>query len=456
MLKTKDKFVVDDTGNNIFIRGTSLGSWLMMERHLTGFAGVEQQFRNFFKQYAGAEKADYFFDGYLSNWVGEADFKYIKELGCNSLRIAFNYRHFESDIKPFEYKPEGFRHIDRLLELAKKYQICLILDMHAAPGFQNHDWHSDNYTGEKNLYADANYQKRLFKLWRHIADHYKNEEYIAGYEVFNEPVAEGKEEEAALNKIYKETVKAIREVDKSHIVFLEGNFWGRDFECLDAPFDSNLVYSPHFYSTSGTGAVSYPGPIPGGEYCNKRYLEAQFDSRDWFMNKYNVPCWLGEFGWFSMDRDPYIEGRQRYSQDLLDIINARDYHWSHWIYKDAGNKSLVYLHPESPWMTFNAEFRDLKTKYKCDVSDVSVLDNGDEMIVQSLLNPELAAYISDIKKSMYLMGRRKASEIVMEKMARKFAKLSYKEIDDLLSSFKFENCLKCNAGITEIFRAHVK
>ncbi|MDR1287753.1 MAG: glycoside hydrolase family 5 protein [Treponema sp.] len=97
------------------------------------------------------------------------------------------------------------------------------------------------YERGKKIIADSSdpaylqtggYQQRFFSLWKYIADHYRNEEYIAGYDLMNEPVAEGEEEEKMLNEVYKSATRAIREVDKNHIVFLKGNMWGRYFKCF--------------------------------------------------------------------------------------------------------------------------------------------------------------------------------------------------------------------------------
>lgn len=68
-------------------------------------------------------------------------------LGMNCVRIPFHYRHFEDDESPMRLKEAGFRLLDRAVGLCSRHCMYTVLDLHAAPGFQNQRWHSDNPTG---------------------------------------------------------------------------------------------------------------------------------------------------------------------------------------------------------------------------------------------------------------------------------------------------------------------
>ena len=41
----------------------------------------------------------------------------IRFISLNCLRLQFNYRHFEDDMSPFIYKEEGFKHLDRVIDI---------------------------------------------------------------------------------------------------------------------------------------------------------------------------------------------------------------------------------------------------------------------------------------------------------------------------------------------------
>jgi len=76
-----------------------------------------------------------------------------------------NYRHFEDDMNPRVFKPEGLKHLDRVIDLVgsekcpggrpadvqcAKHGIYTVIDLHAAPGGQNLDWHADAGNNQAN------------------------------------------------------------------------------------------------------------------------------------------------------------------------------------------------------------------------------------------------------------------------------------------------------------------
>ena len=65
----------------------------------------------------GPEKYAFFFDKFLEYFFTEEDAKFFASLGLNCIRLPFNYRHFEDDMNPRVLKEEGFKHLDRVVEL---------------------------------------------------------------------------------------------------------------------------------------------------------------------------------------------------------------------------------------------------------------------------------------------------------------------------------------------------
>jgi aryl-phospho-beta-D-glucosidase BglC (GH1 family) len=88
-----------------------------MENFITGYPGHEHQHRAAMLQVLGQEKYDFFFDKWLEHFFTDADAKFFASLGLNCLRIPFNYHHFEDDMNPRVLKKEGFKHLDRVVEL---------------------------------------------------------------------------------------------------------------------------------------------------------------------------------------------------------------------------------------------------------------------------------------------------------------------------------------------------
>lgn len=67
----------------------------------------------------GPEKYEYFFDKWLEYFFTDKDAEFFASKGLNCLRLPFNYRHFEDDMNPRVLKTEGFKHLDRVVDLVR-------------------------------------------------------------------------------------------------------------------------------------------------------------------------------------------------------------------------------------------------------------------------------------------------------------------------------------------------
>jgi hypothetical protein len=258
------------------------------------------------------------------------DFRLIKNLGFNCLRIPFNYRLIEEG---------NMRYLEKAVKLCKENGIYCILDLHAAPGSQNSDWHSDS-KGRAMLWKDKRYKERFIHIWQVIAERFKDEDAVAGYDVLNEPVYK---DQSVILKYYKDVVKAIREIDRYHIIFLEGSRWAQEIEFLKRPWQENLVYSIHFYfpiefTFDLVRKLKYPGKI-SGVYWSKMKLRQILMPYYKIKRKCQVPIYVGEFGQNS--RCPYCYRELAWLKDTLELFTEFDFHWTYWTYKAV--VSGIYL-----------------------------------------------------------------------------------------------------------------
>lgn len=451
MLRTRGKDIIQGDGEKIILRGINLGSWALLESNMMGVPGVEHRLMRAIKIYAGEKKAKQFFKGVFDKWVTEDDIAFLKDMGFNSLRLPLNYRRFEKDDKPFEYIEEGFSIIDRLLEYCRKYKIYVVIDLHAVQGYQNGDWHSDNAFGQVSLYYDKNCQQRCIALWKAIAERYKDEEWVAGYDLMNEPVASDRFEEEALNKIYFDLVKEIRKIDPNHIIFIEGNYWGTDFSKINPPFDDNIVYSVHYYCPAAVQICRYPGEINGMMY-NIDSMKADMDARDDYMKKYNVPCWVGEFG---VRRFENLEDKNQILKDYITVFEERGHSWCYWSFKDMGLRGPLYIDPKSPWGVFTGEICRLKNKYHTDYANVL----GDVWDLSTIIGKyedgDFVQNYVEVEHRLTRAMRATLGDLLTEKFGQQIAELSLEEIDVLTDSFLFKNCMQYKPWI-EILKAGCK
>ena len=83
-------------------------------------------------------------------------------------------------------------------------------------------------------------------LWKTIAQRYKDEPAVAGYDLLHEPLpgrtGAAARYKAQLEPLYQRITRAIREVDQKHMIILEGADWSNDWSVFSTPFDKNVVY----------------------------------------------------------------------------------------------------------------------------------------------------------------------------------------------------------------------
>jgi hypothetical protein len=172
-LRVSGDAIVNDAGERVVLKGTALGGYLNMENFITGYPGHEHEHRTALASVLGKDKAQFFFDRLLHYFFTEADAEFFASLGMNCIRLPFNYRHFIDDQNPGQYKKEGFALLDRVVNICAKYNLYIVLDLHAAPGGQNQDWHADSGITKALFWEFRVFQDQAIDLWKAIAAHYK-------------------------------------------------------------------------------------------------------------------------------------------------------------------------------------------------------------------------------------------------------------------------------------------
>ncbi|MBF0121921.1 MAG: glycoside hydrolase family 5 protein [Candidatus Omnitrophica bacterium] len=348
ILKVHKDLIVDGH-SPVRLKGVNLGGWLMPEGYIMHAPNWGYQFfRKKFIKAMGNKALVELERAFRDNYIQEDDFRRIRSFGFNSIRLPFHYGLVET--KPFQYSQEGVGYLDRAICWAKKNDLRIILDMHAAPGAQNCDWHGDS-DGRALFWTKKSYQDRAAALWGFLADRYKDEETLAGYDLLNETVLE---DPRLMIRYYQQAIKAIRAVDRKHIVFVEGNRWAQEITCLDDISDDNLVLGIHFYEPLEFTALlipdlTYPfkGAKPWGSAMMRKRLEIARKTAD----RAGRPLWCGEFGVHNANGRL---GEDRWVADILRHFKELDIHWHYWTWKAIKNHMLpdgVYSYfPNDPWV----------------------------------------------------------------------------------------------------------
>ncbi len=270
-------------GSKLFIVGTNLGNWLNPEGYMFGFGrtNAPRQINDLFCELAGPDFTADFWTKFKDNYITRKDIEYIASTGANTIRLPFHYKLFtDEDYMGLTSAQDGFTRVDSVVSWCHDNGLFLILDMHDAPGGQTGDNIDDSY-GYPWLLESEKSQKQFCDIWRSIADYYKNEPVILGYELINEPIATYFENQDELNSklepLHKRVVSVIREVDPNHIILIGAPQWNSNFEPLkDTSYDPQLMFTCHRY-----GGEPTPEAI-------KSYID--------FRDKSGRPMYMGEIG----------------------------------------------------------------------------------------------------------------------------------------------------------------
>jgi endoglucanase len=298
--------IVGPNGSELLLRGIGLGGWLVPEGYMlqtSGFANSPTEIRNKVVEVVGEANADLFFQTYRDNYVTRKDIEKIASWGFNSVRLPMHFNLLTPRDQPGVYLESGFVLIDSLLSWCEASRLYLILDLHAAPGSQNNDNIGDYIPTLPSLWESQSNQDRTVELWKKLAERYSSKEWIGGYDLLNEPKWNLGPVNQPLRDLYIRITSAIRQVDKNHIIFIEGNWYATDFAGLTPPWDENMAYSFHKYWNSNT------------QSSISSYLNLRTSSR--------IPLWLGESG----------ENSNAWFTDCIALLESNNIGWSWWPHK---------------------------------------------------------------------------------------------------------------------------
>ncbi|MFY0624928.1 MAG: carbohydrate-binding protein [Reichenbachiella sp.] len=328
-LHVEGKRILDKDENNLVLRGIGLGGWMLQEGYMLRTWGAQHELEDRIEDLIGEEKKDEFYAEWLANHCTKRDIDSMASWGFNSVRLPMHFKLFTPPIEEeavegeITWLEDGFVMVDNLLSWCEANEMYLILDLHAAPGGQGENADISDYDPTKPSLWESDFNKdKMVALWRKLAERYADEPYMGGYDLINEtnwgfenhsgdPNGCNQSSNAPLWDIQRRAIEAIREVDQNHLVIIEGNCWGNNYNGLpDQLWDDNLVISYHkYWNANDQGSL---GP----------HLETQ--------NKWNVPIWLGETG----------ENSNVWFTDAIELLEANNFGWSWWPQKKMGGNNV--------------------------------------------------------------------------------------------------------------------
>ncbi|MDD2238217.1 MAG: glycoside hydrolase family 5 protein, partial [Kiritimatiellae bacterium] len=341
-----DGRILDSSGEPWIPHGIALSGWMFPEAYMwdidgAGHLNSYSQLRRRIERLAGSrEKTDLFWDTYLTNYLTATDMALLAERGCNSVRIPFNYRELSPENNPGAYLEKGFEQLDRVIGWCAQYGMKVILDMHSCPGGQstvlsgdpeymyytwNEDWNGWEERGVAGLWVyDQTYFQRTGRtpesniqrtvdIWRRIAERYRNEPALLGYELMNEPILPDVSWSNLLRETCIQITDAIRSVDPHHLILVQGDSFATRTDGLFPPWDDQMAVAFHYYWE----------PVSSNRPIVQEYLALR--------SEWGVPFWLGETG----------ENSNPWFGEMALLMKQLDIGWNWWGWKKVESDAAV-------------------------------------------------------------------------------------------------------------------
>ncbi len=335
--------LVDGNGSRFAIKGINLGNWLVPEGYMFNFkrARSPSEIGDVIEALIGPQEAARFWSKFRDVYIGEEDVRFIKAAGFNTVRVPLHWRLFvePGDGSADRFEGPGWHLLDRLVGWCRAAGLRVILDLHAAPGGQTGVNHDDG-PGFPLVFYVPRYRQLTVALWRALAEHYRDDPTILGYDLLNEPISPYNDMDylnPRLEPLYREIVAAIRSVDTNHAVLLAGAQWSISFAAFGPPFDANAIYTYHkFWAKPTRDAV-------------QSYLD--------FSNRWKVPLLIGETG----------EYNDAWNKTFRELNERFGIGWCFWPYKSLDTETAVVSVPKPAGWDLIAEVGS---------RDVGTLDEG--------------------------------------------------------------------------------
>jgi endoglucanase len=273
----------------------------------------------------------------------------------------------ESDFVPYDkWLDQLLLKTDLVLTWAKQDHVKVVVDLHSPPG--------GKFPSTGSLFIDHRAQDHFLEVWQKIAQRYKGNPTIWGFDLVNEP----NDDQTAADCMDWQALslaagKVVRKIDPDRTLIVEppknGSASGWEyFNPLPLP---RVVYSFHFYDpirfthqrvfNPADSPVSYPGEIDGEMWNRDTLLKTMQPAID-FARRYRVHMYIGEFSAIR-----WAPGADLYLADAISIFEDQGWDWSYHAYREWPGWNLELGTDESsmapspvPTARFNAVEKWLK------------------------------------------------------------------------------------------------
>jgi endoglycosylceramidase len=208
-----------------------------------------------------------------------------------------------------------------------------------------------SYTNHKDL------QEHYALAWQKVAERFKNNPYVIGYDLMNEPwggdivkvFLTGEFERKQLYDFYNRLIPKIRAIDQNKYLFFEPAPAPVTFgapsnlpQIIDTRIPSRIVYAPHCYPYDTHEGLGYTAG------SKKNLIDWERErKKDVLQKNKNIPLLTGEFGLSpsNVEFDVYLK-------DFMAMSDRNQWNWAYWSNDKGGWSPLNADGTETPILQY--------------------------------------------------------------------------------------------------------
>jgi aryl-phospho-beta-D-glucosidase BglC (GH1 family) len=262
-----------------------------------------------------------------------ADFQVLGRWGVRLVRSALALTRCP-ECDEYAIAPLELQYLENVIAAGEKHGFSVIITLNPRP------------TGSRaEFWNTPRLRRSIAGLWEKLALKYGQDPRVVAFDLINEPVAPGSDEQAAerWGEFAQELAFAIRRHASNKTLIVEPTPWGlpKGFRRLKKLDDRNVVYSFHFYEPHAvthqglpghSESVEYPSP-PGahGRSFDKAWLSEVLAPVREFARDNNVAILVGEF---SCVRWAPEKSAARYVADAISLFEEAGWAWLYHAFRE--------------------------------------------------------------------------------------------------------------------------
>jgi aryl-phospho-beta-D-glucosidase BglC (GH1 family) len=325
-----------------------------------------------------------------STYILENDFKFISSNGLNAVRIPVGWWIASDPNPPAPFVGGSLEALDNAFRWAEKYNLGVIVDLHAAPGSQNPWEHSGSRDGSQTWGTTDETIIQTVQVIDFLASRYAKSPSLLAVELLNEPLAP-KVSAGMLKKYYQDAYNAVRKYTSDAYVIMS-NPINADYSNEILQFAGGFfgaVFDVHYYNMFNGSFDNTTAEWNIQFVRNDRSAELRS------VTKQNGPLtyvgeWVAEWKVNNASEEDY----KRFAQAQLDVYSQATFGWAYWSFKHVQN------HWSLEWMIKNGYISLNQPKLP-----IRAVNLGGWLVTEGWIKPSLFDGISNKDLLVYLLTK---------------------------------------------------